>query len=98
MGGGNDVDLVPDVIEGQQAVEKHQDRVGNPQVVFRQLGQPLQLTHSIMRQKAYSAGGKWRQARNEGGFMLLQQAVQHLENVSFQLLLFTALFNRDLLS
>ncbi len=81
VGGGDDVDLMPQVIKGQQPIEEHQLGVGQRQVIFRMLANLFQLADHVVGKVSDRARGEWRQSRNAGGPVLPQQSLHHLENV-----------------
>jgi hypothetical protein len=56
------VELVAQMIEGQQPVVKGEDAIGEPDVVFRALGQALELPDHVVGEISDAAGGKRRKA------------------------------------
>src|SRR5437763_12360348 len=95
IGGDHDINLMANVIKGQQTVEKHQHRVRNLQIIFSKAGQLLQLPHGIMGKIAYCARGKRGESRNMGDFMFIEQAVENFENTAVHLLFFAAALQDD---
>ena len=90
------MDLVPQVIEGQHAVEKHQHAVGNVEVIgWHAAADVLETAHDVIRAIADRAGGERRQTFHRGGTMLLQQFFDDLEDISRAPLDFPAAFDRD---
>ena len=85
IGGGNDVDLVAQVIEGQQAVEEHQYAVGQGKIIFGMFADIFQLPHCVIGEVAHRACGEGRQPGHSGGAMLPQQFLDDLDRVSLAL-------------
>ena len=80
VGGGDDVDLVAEVVEGEHAVEEHENAVGNVEVVLGFLADILQLANNVVGAIADSSGGKRRQPFNLGGTVLVEQFLDDLED------------------
>ena len=62
VGRGNDVELVAQMIEGQQPVVKGEDAIGEANIIFRALGQALELPDHVVGEISHAAGGKRRKA------------------------------------
>src|ERR1017187_6630963 len=94
------MDLVPQMIEGEHAIEKHQHTIGNVQVIRSVLSYVLQPPHNVIRAITDGAGGERRQAFHCRWTMLLQQFLYDCENISrapFDFLN-AVTFDRDLIS
>src|ERR1035441_2731851 len=78
----HNMDLVPQMIEGEHAIEKHQHTVGNVQVIRSVLSYVLQPPHDVIRAITDGAGGERRQAFHCRWTMLLQQFLYDCENIS----------------
>ncbi len=81
VGGGDNVDLVAQVIERQQPIKKHEFGIGQCQVIFAMLANFFQLAHHVVREIPDRACRERRQPGNAGWAMLAQQPLHHLENV-----------------
>ena len=73
---------MPQVIEGEHAVEKHQDAVGNVEVIGGVLADVFQPPHDVIRAIADRTGGERRQAFHGCWTMLLQEFLDDCENIS----------------
>ena len=73
---------MPQVIEGEHAIEKHQHAVGNVEVIGSVLSDVLQPPHNVIRAIANRAGGERRQTFDRRWTMLLQQLFNDLEYIS----------------
>jgi hypothetical protein len=82
IGIGDDVDLVAQVIEGQQAIEEHQHAVGQQKIVLRLLADILQLPDCVVGEIPHRACGEWRQSRHDRRTMLAQQFLNHLDGAA----------------
>ena len=80
VGGGDDVDLVAKVIEGEHAIEEHEHAVGDVEVVFGVVADILQLAHDVVGAIADGSGGEGRQAFNLGGTMLVEEFLDDVED------------------
>src|SRR5215469_6326196 len=89
------MDLVMQVVEGEDAVEKHQDAVGNLEIVFGAVSDVFQATHDVVGAIANGSGRKRRQAFDRGGAVLAQEFLDGLEGVSGAGFLFAATLDRD---
>ena len=92
------MDLVPQVIEGEHPIEKHQDTIGNIEVIGGVLSDLLEATHHVIGAIADGAGGERRQAFHCRWAMLLQEFLDYSENISRAPLDFlsAATFDHDL--
>ena len=81
------MNLMPQVIEGQQPVEEHQDAVGQREVILGMLADILQLPHGVVGEVAYRARRERRQPRHRCGAMLPQQFLDDLNRASLAFLL-----------
>ena len=75
------MDLVSQVIESQQAIEKHQHAVGNIEIVHRVLSDVLKPPHNVIRAITNSAGDEWRKTLHRRRTMLLQKFLNNFENI-----------------
>ena len=96
IGGGNDVDLVAQMIERQQAIEKHQYAVGQGKIIFGVFADIFQLPHCVVGEVADRARGERRQPGHGGGTMLPQQFLDDLNRVPLALLLLLAAPHRSM--
>ncbi len=78
----DDVDLMAEVIEGEQAVEEHQDAIGNGQVVLRMFADVFQVADDIVSKVADGASGEGREAGDRSWTMLAQLFLQDFEYIS----------------
>ena len=90
VSGGDDVDLVAQVIECQQTIEKHQYAIGQGKIIFGVFADIFQLPHCVVSEVAHRARGERRQPGHRGGTMLPQQFLDDLDRVSLALLLLLA--------
>ncbi len=77
------MNLMAQVIEGQQTVKEHQLRIGQSQIVFARAPDVFQLPDHVVGEVSDSAGGERRQA----GARLPDDAARnssltHLENIA----------------
>src|SRR5580704_1735471 len=86
------------MIEGKDAVEKHQHTVGNIEVVVGMISDVLETAHDVIGAIAHRSGGEWRQAFHGRWMMLLQEFFDDDENVSRAALDFLAAFDFDVVS
>ncbi len=84
------------MIEGEDAVEKHQHTVGNVQIIRSVLPDVLQAAHNVIRAITDGAGGERRKAFYCGWTVLLQEFFDDFENISHAALDFTAALDLDL--
>src|SRR5579863_2115022 len=75
--GGDDVNLVAQVIEGQQPIEEHQHAIGQGKVVFRVITDSFQLADRVIGKISDSPSSERRQAGNGRRTMLPEQLFQH---------------------
>ena len=61
IGRGDDMDLVAQVIERQQAIEKHQHAIGQRKIILGMLADIFQLPHCVISEVADRARGERRQ-------------------------------------
>ena len=80
------MNLMSQVIEGQQSVEEHQLRIGQRQIILRVLADLLHLPHHVVGKVPNRARCEWRQPRDASRALLPQQPLQHLENIFVTLL------------
>ncbi len=78
------MNLVPQVIESQQTVEKHQAAIGQRKIIFGVLADLFQLPHGVIGKIAHRSRGERRNAGNRGRPMLSQKPLDDLRNVSLQ--------------
>ena len=72
IGGSDDVNLVTQVVKGEQPVEEHQQPVRQGQVVLGTFADLFQLPHHVVGKVAHGACGKRRQPLQRGGTVLAQ--------------------------
>src|SRR5580658_6625057 len=84
------------MIEGKHAVEKHQDAIGDVEVVGGVLSDVFEATHDVVGAIADGSSGKWRQAFHRCRAMLLQKLFDDVEYVPRAALNFFAAFDSDL--
>ena len=58
IGGSDDVDLVTEMVEGEHAIEEHENAVGNVKIVLGCLADVLQLADDVVGAIADGAGGE----------------------------------------
>ncbi len=90
------MNLVPQVIEGEDAVEKHQHAVGNFEIVGRVFPDLLQPAHDVVGAVADGSGGEGRQAFDGRGTMLLQELFDNVENLAGAMFELAAALDCDL--
>ena len=96
IGRGDDVDLVAQVIERQQAVEEHQHAIGQREIVFGMLADIFQLPDHVVSEISDGARGKRRQPGHSRRTMLPQQFLHDLNRASLTLFLLLAALHYDL--
>ena len=95
IGSGDDVNLVAQVIEGQQPVEEHQHAIGKRKIVLGVLADIFQLPHRVIGEIAHRARGEWRQPGHDRGTMLPQQFLDHLNRAALALFLLLAALHHN---
>ena len=95
IGSGDDVNLVAQVIERQQAVEKHQHAVGQGKIIFRMLADIFQLPHRVVGEVSHRARGERRQPGHDRGTMLPQQFLDDLNRAALALLFLLAALHHN---
>ncbi len=98
IGRGDDVDLVAQVIEGQQPVEEHQDAIGQREIILGVFADVFQLPHRVIREVAHRARRKRRQPGHGRGTMLPQQFLDDLDRAALALLRLLAALDHDVLA
>jgi hypothetical protein len=83
------------VVEGENAVEEHQDAVRDVEVIGGMVPDVFEAADNVIGAITYGAGGEWRQAFDCGGAMLLQEFFDYLEDISVPLLEFAASLDFD---
>ena len=96
VGNRNDVDLLAQMIERQHAIEKHEKAIGNFEIVTRLFGQLLQLTHSIVGNKAYGSAIEGWEVGQGSGSVFAQEGRENVEELSFTALDTSSPSSRDL--
>ena len=76
------MDLVPQVIEGEQAVEEHQHAVGDIEVVLGALADFFKLANDVVGEVSNGSPGKRRPAFVLRHAVLAQQRLERRENIS----------------
>ena len=89
------MNLVAQVVKGQQAVEEHQFTIRQRKIVFRMLADLFQLPHYVVGKITNRSGGERRQAGDRGRLVLAQQQLYELEHVSFVPFAVPSAFNLD---
>ena len=74
------MDLVAQVIEGEDTIEEHQDTVGDIKIVFGVVADIFQLANDVIGAIADGSGGEGREAFNLGGPMLVEKFLDDLED------------------
>ena len=74
IGGGDDMNLVAQAIEGEQTIVKSEDAVGQVYVFFGALGQALKLSHHVVGKISDAARSEGRQPRDLRGTVLAQMS------------------------
>ena len=85
IGGGNDVQLMSQVIEGKQPVVEHEDAIRQLEVIFCVGRQALEVTHRIIGKVADSAGRKRWKTGGVRRFVLTKSSSQYLEQTGILL-------------
>ncbi len=67
--GGNDGGAIVDVVEHQESVDHHEERVGQVAVVGRGIGQALERAHHVVAHEPDGTAGEAWQSRHMGGRM-----------------------------
>src|SRR5208337_4484333 len=98
VGGRNDVHLVPQVVEGQQAVIEGEDAIGQTEIVLGALGQALELSHHVVGEISDAAGGERRQLGQSCRLELPQTIAQQLDHTALAPFHRGAVANRQLFS
>ena len=62
----HDMNLVAQVVKGQQAIEEHQFTIRQREIVFRPLANIFQLPHYVVGKITDRSGGEWRQSGHQG--------------------------------
>ncbi len=73
------------MVEGQHFMEEHEAGVGQAQIVFRLLGDALDLPHYIVGEEAHSAGSEWRQSCNVSRLMAAEEFLHQRKDVALGL-------------
>ena len=89
------MNLVAQMIKGQQPVEEHQLAIRQREVVLGVLANLFQLAHHIVGKIANGPGSERRQPRHRGRLMLAQQFLHHLKHVALAMLPPPAAFDLD---
>src|SRR5277367_4424923 len=90
---GDDMNLVPEMIKGQQAIKEHHGAIGKMKIVFGVIADFFQLPDTIVSKVTYCARSKRGQSRNARRTVRLQKFFEDLHRPS--LALFTALAARQ---
>src|SRR5512142_394694 len=96
VGSRDDMNLVPQVIERQQAVEEHQGAVGQLEIILRVIADVFQLADNVVGTKTNRARKERRQARNVGRLVFLKKVLRDLEDVAGSFLAFAPALQDDL--
>ena len=80
VGGGDDVNLVAEMIEGENAIEEHEDTVGDVEIVFSMLANFFELANDVVGAVADGSGGERRKAFDVGGTVLMEEFLDDLED------------------
>ena len=68
------------MIEGEDAVEEHQDAVGDVEIVFGMVAYVFQLANDVVGAIADGSGGEGRQAFDLGGAVLVEEFFDDVED------------------
>ncbi len=79
VGGGDDVDLMAQVIEGEDAIEEHEDAVGNMEVVLGAVADVFELANDVIGAIADGSGGEGRKTFDLGGTVLVEEFLDDVE-------------------
>ncbi len=79
---GDDVNLVAQMIEGQQPVVEGEDAIRKAYVILSAIRQPLELPHHVVGEITDAAGSKWRQSRQTSWTVLPQVLAQQIHHTT----------------
>ncbi len=82
VGGGDDVDLVAEMIEGEDAIEKHKDAVGDIEIVDGEGSDVFEAADDVVGAIADGSGGEGRKAIHGGGTVSLEEFLDDVEDVA----------------
>jgi hypothetical protein len=83
------------VVEREHSIEKHQDAIGNIEIIDGVLSDVFETPNNVIGAVTDCTGGKRGQAGHGGRAMLLQEFLDNFENVSVALFDFLAAFDGD---
>ena len=98
IGSRDDVNLMAQVIEGQQPVEEHQYAIGQRKIVLGVLADSFELANRVIREVADSARGERRQTGDRCRTMLPQQLLQHRQHAALSLFASLPALQHDVLA
>jgi hypothetical protein len=94
--GGDDVNLVAQVIEGQQAIEEHQHAIGQGEIVLGMVADSFQLADRVICEIANGACGERRQPSDRRRTMLPEQLFDHEQHVALALFAHPSALQHDI--
>src|SRR6202521_1295758 len=86
IGGCDNVNLMAQVIEGEQAIEEHQHTIGQGKIVLGVLTDFLQLANRVVRKITHRARREPWQAGEGSGTMLPEQLLHNWQDAALALL------------
>ena len=75
------MDLVAEVIEGEDAIEEHENAVGDVEIILGVAANVFQLADDVVGAIADGSGGKGRQSFDLCGTVLVEEFLDDVENV-----------------
>ena len=89
------MDLMMQMIESEDAIEKHQHAIGNIKVILGMFANAFEAPHNVVSAISDGASGEWRQAFEFGGTMLLQEFFYDFKDITGAAFEFAAALDRD---
>ena len=83
--GGDELDLLANVVEGEHLVEEEERRVGDAELVRGGRGEALDLAHDVVAEETDGSGGKGRKPGKDGGPVTAEGVLEGGEDVAFAL-------------
>src|SRR5205823_3787781 len=96
IGGSNNVDLLADMIESQQAIKKHETAVGDLEIYFGFGWQLLNETYSVIGEETYGAAGERWQIWQFSGLMFFEQFGGEIKDIAPVALALSSALKQDL--
>jgi hypothetical protein len=97
VGGGDDVNLMAQVIESQHAIEEHQHTIGQGKIVLGVLADSFQLANRVVGDVANGTGGETWQFRERRWMMLPEQLFQDWQHGTLALFARLTTFQQEIL-